>query len=73
MKGTVLLGALLMPDAGSNYVTLSAPEQTPPQGSIRVVFAPSVSFLWHNVIGAVTVLAVGTLLSLGATPERARS
>jgi Na+/proline symporter len=27
--------------------------------------APSVSFLWHNVIGAVTVLAVGTLLSLG--------
>lgn len=25
--------------------------------------APEVSFLWHNVIGAVTVLAVGTLLS----------
>jgi SSS family solute:Na+ symporter len=33
--------------------------------------APAVSFLWHNVIGAVTVLIVGTLLSLGpgrATP-----
>jgi Na+/proline symporter len=28
--------------------------------------APSVSFLWHNVIGAVTVLAVGSLLSVGA-------
>jgi solute:Na+ symporter, SSS family len=25
--------------------------------------APSVSFLWHNVIGAVTVVVVGTLLS----------
>lgn len=27
---------------------------------------PSVAFLWHNVIGAVTVLAVGLLLSVGA-------
>jgi SSS family solute:Na+ symporter len=27
--------------------------------------APSVSFLWHNVIGAVAVVAVGMLLSLG--------
>ena len=27
---------------------------------------PSVSFLWHNVIGAVTVVAVGMLLSLPA-------
>ncbi len=26
---------------------------------------PTVSFLWHNVIGAVTVLVVGSLLSLG--------
>ena len=26
--------------------------------------APSVSFLWHNVVGAVTVVAVGTLLSV---------
>jgi SSS family solute:Na+ symporter len=33
-------------------------------------FAPSVSFLWHNVIGAGTVLAVGSLLSL-AGPARA--
>ncbi|MGI9625744.1 MAG: sodium:solute symporter, partial [Longimicrobiales bacterium] len=31
--------------------------------------APSVSFLWHNVIGAVTVLAVGMLL--GRDPEAA--
>jgi SSS family transporter len=27
--------------------------------------APSVSFLWHNVIGAVTVVVAGTILSLG--------
>lgn len=27
--------------------------------------APTVSFLWHNVIGAVTVVVVGTVLSLG--------
>lgn len=27
---------------------------------------PSVAFLWHNVIGAVAVLAVGLLLSVGA-------
>jgi Na+/proline symporter len=33
--------------------------------------APSVSFLWHNVIGAVVVVAFGVLLSLGRrTPER---
>jgi len=32
--------------------------------------APSVSFLWHNVIGAITVLLVGTVLSTGApTPS----
>ena len=35
--------------------------------------APQVSFLWHNVIGAVTVLIVGTLLSFGGAAERARS
>jgi SSS family transporter len=37
--------------------------------------APSVSFLWHNVIGAVTVVAIGTILSLGrraTAPETAR-
>jgi SSS family solute:Na+ symporter len=27
--------------------------------------APSVSYLWHNVIGAVTVVVVGSVLSLG--------
>jgi solute:Na+ symporter, SSS family len=34
--------------------------------------APSVSFLWHNVIGAVTVVIVGSLLSVvsGATRSR---
>jgi SSS family solute:Na+ symporter len=30
--------------------------------------APAVSFLWHNVIGAVTVVAVGSLLSMGRRP-----
>jgi SSS family transporter len=33
--------------------------------------APTVSFLWHNVVGAVTVVIVGTLLSLGSTNTRA--
>lgn len=35
--------------------------------------APSVSFLWHNVIGAVTVVLVGSVLRVGAsgTVERA--
>ncbi len=35
--------------------------------------APSVSFLWHNVIGAVTVVVVGTLLSFGGTPQSAKA
>jgi solute:Na+ symporter, SSS family len=30
--------------------------------------APSVSFLWHNVVGAVVVVSVGTLLSLLMPP-----
>ncbi len=29
------------------------------------IYVPSVSFLWHNVIGAAVVVAVGTLLSVG--------
>jgi hypothetical protein len=33
--------------------------------------APSVSFLWHNVVGAVTVVAVGVLLSGGRTAAAA--
>jgi len=32
--------------------------------------APSVSFLWHNLIGALTVLVVGSAVSLAAAPER---
>jgi len=40
--------------------------------------APKVSFLWHNVVGAVTVVVVGLLLSLGgrrtnAPPRPARA
>jgi SSS family transporter len=36
-------------------------------GTVAAVarFAPEVSFLWHNVVGAVTVVVVGVLLSLG--------
>jgi hypothetical protein len=30
-----------------------------------ILFAPAVSFLWHNVLGAMTVVIVGALLSLG--------
>jgi SSS family transporter len=34
---------------------------------------PSVSFLWHNLIGAAVVVAVGYVLSLGAAPAAQRS
>jgi peptidoglycan/LPS O-acetylase OafA/YrhL len=33
--------------------------------------APEVSFLWHNVVGAVVVVVVGVLLSLGGGSRRA--
>ncbi len=36
-------------------------------GSV-IVWAPQVSFLWHNVVGAVTVVVVGMVLSTGAVP-----
>jgi Na+/proline symporter len=34
--------------------------------------APQISFLWHNVVGAVTVVVVGTLIGMmqGPTPQR---
>jgi len=32
---------------------------------------PSIAFLWHNVTGAVTVVAVGLLLSMGPAPKTA--
>ena len=32
---------------------------------------PSIAFLWHNVTGAVTVVAVGMLLSLGGAKRTA--
>ncbi|MGH7709740.1 MAG: sodium:solute symporter [Gemmatimonadaceae bacterium] len=35
--------------------------------------APSVSFLWHNVIGAVTVVVVGMALSVGTAAPRPAS
>jgi Na+/proline symporter len=31
---------------------------------------PTVSFLWHNVVGALTVVSIGTLLSLGGAPRQ---
>ncbi len=33
---------------------------------------PSVSFLWHNVIGAVTVVVVGLTLSVFGSKEAPR-
>jgi SSS family transporter len=33
---------------------------------------PSISFLWHNVVGAVTVVVVGMLISIAAPGERGR-
>jgi Na+/proline symporter len=35
--------------------------------------APSVSFLWHNVVGAVTVVVVGSILSLGSRRGAAKA
>lgn len=37
-------------------------------GSVSYL-APSVAFLWYNVIGAVTVVVVGMLFSLGKAPS----
>ena len=36
-----------------------------------ILFAPAVSFLWHNVVGAVTVVIVGGLLSMGGRSRAA--
>jgi Na+/proline symporter len=33
-------------------------------------WAPSVSFLWHNVVGAVTVVVVGMVISMVASGPR---
>jgi SSS family solute:Na+ symporter len=38
-------------------------------GSV-IWWAPQVSFLWHNVVGAVTVVAVGAVLSAFMAPPR---
>jgi SSS family solute:Na+ symporter len=35
--------------------------------------APSVSYLWHNVVGAVTVVGLGMLLSVGLPARRVRN
>ena len=35
--------------------------------------APQVSFLWYNVAGAVTVVAVGSVLSFGAARAQGQS
>lgn len=35
--------------------------------------APQISFLWHNVIGAVTVVLVGSLISLAGARSRSRA
>jgi hypothetical protein len=32
--------------------------------------APQVAFLWHNVVGAVVVVAVGMVLSMSATSDQ---
>jgi solute:Na+ symporter, SSS family len=35
--------------------------------------APDVSFLWHNVVGAVTVVVIGTMLSVAGAPRSERT
>jgi Na+/proline symporter len=37
-----------------------------------IIWAPGVAFLWHNVIGAVTVVVVGTAISLIPPSPEAR-
>ncbi len=58
--GVFLLAMIPMAKGGAAFVALIA-------GMVAVAAvnfgAPSVSFLWHNVVGAVTVVLVGTALS----------
>jgi SSS family solute:Na+ symporter len=67
--GSIFYGSILgvfilamMPRVRANAAFVALIAGMSAVGSV-IVFAPQVSFLWHNVVGAVTVVAVGALLS----------
>jgi solute:Na+ symporter, SSS family len=64
--GVFLLAMLRVAHGWAGFVGLIAG-----MGSVAAVtvLAPQISFLWHNVVGAVAVLTVGILLSV-ITPRR---
>ena len=64
--GVFILAMLPRIRANAAFVTLIAGMSA--VGSV-IVFAPQVSFLWHNVVGAVTVVMVGTVLSVARHEE----
>ena len=73
--GSIFYGSILgvfvlamLPRVRANAAFLGLIAGMSAVGSV-IVFAPQVSFLWHNVVGAVTVVAVGALLS-GLMPSR---
>jgi len=59
--GVFLLAMLRRARGGGAFVGLIAGMST--VGAVNFL-SPSVSFLWHNVIGALVVVAVGSLISL---------
>ena len=67
--GSIFYGSILgvfvlamLPRARANAAFIALIAGMSAVGSV-IVFAPQVSFLWHNVVGVVTVVAVGSLLS----------
>ncbi len=67
--GSIFYGSILgvfilamMPRIRSNAAFIGLIAGMSAVGSV-IVWAPQVSFLWHNVVGAVTVVAVGAVLS----------
>lgn len=78
--GSIFYGSILgvfilamMPRVRANAAFIALIAGMSAVGSV-IVFAPQVSFLWHNVVGAVTVVVVGALLSeFMAAPQTAAS
>jgi solute:Na+ symporter, SSS family len=67
--GSIFYGSILgvfilamMPRVRANAAFIALIAGMSAVGSV-IVYAPQVSFLWHNVVGAVAVVAVGALLS----------
>jgi Na+/proline symporter len=74
--GSIFYGSILgvfilamMPRIRANAAFLGLIAGMSAVGSV-IWFAPQVSFLWHNVVGAVTVVATGALLSAFMAPRQ---